>query len=289
MKIFLINSFLISLVFVLYSSDFKLNLVINSNLIRVLLVSSIFIEFVNYLSFQILKTMIITPIHPKSYEELIRLKFEMEKNNKFQNVHYLQNLIYALKDIHNDSSFILSKECVIELKYKIERIVNELNSKIKNFCSDSSKEQYTITKYLTDSLLFSDLFTKNTSFKVLDSAAKIAAEVVKIFVEKHVNHSFERESDGSISPKKHLGDNQKCLLNFLEILINMEDNLNKLIKEEKFYQKCLKYKKFHKELIKLNNEITLKINKFIISNFKENFLIFYAENIKNRIGHFIQN
>jgi len=233
--------------------------------------------------------MLITPIHPKSYEELIRHKFEMAKNNKFENVHYLQNLIYALKDIPNDSSFVLSRESVIELKNKIERIVNELNSKIKNFCSESSKDQYTVTKYLNDSLLFSDLFTKNTSFKVLDSAAKITAEVVKIFVEKHINQSFERESDGSFSPKKHLGDNQKYLINFLDILINMEDILNKLIRNEKFYQKCLKYKKFHKELIKLNNEITLKINKFIKCNFKENFLIFYAENIKNRIGQFIKN
>jgi hypothetical protein len=257
------------------------------------------------------KVMITTPINPKnsnmkSNEELILIRFDFDDNNRFTNLHYLQNLIYIYEDnIHythqnNNHQLLTSKEAMIEFKFKIEKILNEFNKKLKVILDNQSaldsnmRQNLPWIKQLNYKFEFSELFYKNTSFKMIELCVRLLTEMIDIFVNKSEDLYLQYETETMKSdvskmyksPKKYMS-NQQYLIYFFELLLSADENLNILIRNEKFDSLCLSNKKFYKEFFNLKEILTQRINKVVLKNFKENFLILYGENIRNKIQEYI--
>lgn len=157
----------------------------------------------------------------------------MSKNNRFSNIHYLQNLIYLYDSILYTADFktskikiLASKEFSYALKIKLEFIFGEFNKKISYVISEISKNKnkfdvsnynkFNFNQIIFTIFEFSDIFSKFTQLPILELTLKLLVLKINIFVKTNNNdRDFRLISD---SPNKNL-PNQQYIIYFFELMV----------------------------------------------------------------------
>lgn len=271
--------------------------------------STLTIEFINYVSYFTLKTILCTPINPsnnKNSDVLIMVKHEFSENSRFLNLHYIQNLIYVYESTGGKitytkypSNFLTSKDAMLEFKSKMNKMFDEFSKKVIKLNSPPNKKDPGmadfIYNYLNYNFQFSEIFTKNTSFKMLDYGTKLISLLIFNFI-KQIEFGMDGDqfySDSEYRPRgfesspSKTSSSQHYILYLLETLINFENNLNDLLKNQKYYDYSIKYKYLCKEIQFLKNVVNFRISEIIKRNFKQNFLINYGESVKIKMQQLI--
>lgn len=257
----------------------------------IFLTSSLFVEFINKVSFNLLKTWMCTPINPynKQGEDILMTKHEFLENNRLSNLHYLQNIIYLYENPTNKnfaSPHFFTKDAMIEIKYKINRIFDEFNKKVSKINTLSKTEtRLNILKYLNYNFEFAEVFTKSTSFNMLDCGTKLLQKIILILVNKIESGEEEAQNDRN-SPNKYISS-QQYIIYFLDTLITFEGNLKRLLVNEKYSKYVTHNSYLSQEISHLQKSTSSRIAFILKKNFKQNFLITYGENIKIKIQEFI--
>jgi len=219
--------------------------------ILIFIFSFTFLEFVNYLCFETLKGFIITPINSssnelRSNEELILIKYDFKDNNRFYNIHYLMNLNYVYKKISNSSdsstnkiNFIISKDSIFELKFKLNKILDEFNSNLIKVSAVNKIQQPVWVRIFNINLEFAEMFSKLTSPSILNYTSQLLLIMSLIFINKIESSRLYETHE---SPNKQTSYKQNFNY-FYENLINFENSFNRLYDNNKFmnYAKGSRY------------------------------------------------
>jgi hypothetical protein len=137
-----------------------------------------------------IKNFVCKPVNIAYYganlEQLSLMKLSNFKDeNKFIIIHYLQNLIHLIDSYigqinsvdRKNNKLILSKDCITELKNKIEDINFNFARKVGNFV-ERYNEKNKITFIRTEEF---DIFQKNISFQILNLITHITLRIIILF------------------------------------------------------------------------------------------------------------
>ena len=221
------------------------------------------------------------------------------------------NLIYeenlsTLNIKINNSGFLISKDVIVELKFKIERVLDEYYKKVNNLNeagvganqnnkndknskkSKSLDATFSLVKFLNLNFERSEIFTKTSSINMLNSTIKLISNIILLLSEKIDQPDHKLYSNYAEKSPAKFESNQQYIIYFFEILINLDENLKKLTINNEEYRKFYnKNENLKKELEDLKENLTNRMGRIIIKNFRENFLVKYDENVKNKIASFI--
>jgi tRNA/tmRNA/rRNA uracil-C5-methylase (TrmA/RlmC/RlmD family) len=232
------------------------------------------------------------------------IKHEFKDNNRFYNIHYLQNLVFIyennLKNIHfqsNNSGFLVSKDAIVELKLKIDRILDEYYKKVNNLniemnANNSKKpnlkqvEPTPLVKFLNLNFSRSEIFTKTTSFSMLNLTTKLISSVILLLSKKIEQAESKYSNLAESSPTKY-ESNQHYIIYFFEILTNLDDSLRKLTENQYYKNFYVSNLSLKKDLEEFKDNLSNRIGKIILKNLKESFLVKYGESTKSKLATFL--
>jgi hypothetical protein len=245
----------------------------------------------NFVSFEVLKYIVCSPINPscdelKMIEELILIKHDFNKSDRFENLHYLENLIQLFKrnmTVPNRKiGFLISKESLIEFKFKINKIYDELSKKISDVSNKPKNQGWKkIFENFEYDILVSQIFANTTSFYFLKKTCLTIYLMINIITKTGINFGetgSEKvgQSEISLGQQQYLNYFFDYLINLQEVIKNLQDpsskfkeHLGKNINLKIAYEEFLYYLSFN-----INEKLAIK-------NYKENFCTSYGEGIKN--------
>jgi hypothetical protein len=231
------------------------------------------------------------------------IKHEFKENNRYYNIHYLQNLVFIyennLKNIQlqsNESRFLVSKDAILEIKFKIEKILDDYYKKVNNLNTDnysknSNKPCLTqgeptyLINLLNTNFSRSEIFTKNTSFIMFNLTTKLIYALILLLSNKNEYIDSKYTNLTEISPSKY-ESNQHYIIYFFEIITNLDDSLSRLTENLYYKNFYLRNLGLYKDLEEFRDMLSNRIGKIILRNFKENFLVKYGESIKTKLATF---
>jgi hypothetical protein len=227
-------------------------------------------------------------------EELILIKHDFIKSDRFENLHYLENLIQLFKrnlTVPNRKiGFLISKESLIEFKFKINKIYDELSKKISDLNNKNKSQGWKrFFENFEYEILVSQIFANTTSFYFLNKICVMIYLLINIITKTglnlgEVNSDKVCQSDISVGQQQYLNYFFDYLINLQEVIKNLQDPSSKF-KEHSEKNTILKnvFKDFFYFLSSNINQ------KLVIKNYKENFCTSYGEGIKNMMKQILSS
>lgn len=251
-------------------------------------------EMFQYISSQLLKCFICSPINPDSDEiknelELIAYPLSLTSNPSFIIIHYLkilnEVLLKAYYEPKNQLNFALKENNSIykEIKSKIDSIYTRINEKIK-IVHYSLKQQ---AKTGSSGLMFWFDFSKNEIFEY-ETSPEIIDAITEVIYSNILLLSLNKHNNGN-NKEINLNEEQYYIVYLIDRLFGFETvvkELKHLIDNNITQSKSKGMLKISQHLNRILIKIQMKIKSVVHKNLKGNFLINCCDNIKELIKLF---